>query len=653
MNTKKLGIWSAALLGASVVLSLLANILAEAQFLSALYTIANPLLLIAAVVCGYFVFKDTVTFGSKALWAVIGIACGLALQALNAVFFGIFVSKAPVAEILAALFYTAGFTTVVLSLLDKRFANLLIAGFGGLVLGAVFHAGTGSFPVAEILLYGALVVMERKFIPNHNYLLRIAAIVLALLSISSVTLPGAVCWIIFTFILVPVGTGGKFSFTFKQFTAVLCALTAVVCLVAYAGNNPAATIDSKNERISQLKTEIIAKEENLAALQEKLTSLKNDLVTKQADLVAANNALEEAKTAHAELEAALAQAEANLDAVCTRSYYNSWYCTAGCQSLHTAVSNSSSALQEHNTVIQECESAVSSVQYDITDLTGQVESTEADITYTEESIQQLNEQVKSLQDSISVDYLVLLVNFIALALGVAALGTITYSFFANKDAKLTLAACGALALGALLHLLTGMVGSSVWSAPASAYILVSPHLWTLLTVACLTVILTKTSKPVTFRVLAIIAAVLLGIFAAAFRFQLTYLLYVATLICIALVLVPPVFTEYNTIAKHIFFTLISCGIWQLIWTYHVTKNLNKVAATEERKPALELVLCLFLPFYYSFWLLKTAENVEAYGAENGKPFKLDILCLVFAFLCPLVSTVLIQNKINYIVGKPE
>ena len=124
------------------------------------------------------------------------------------------------------------------------------------------------------------------------------------------------------------------------------------------------------------------------------------------------------------------------------------------------------------------------------------------------------------------------------------------------------------------------------------------------------------------------------------------------MICAAFVIVPLVFTKYIDIAKHIFLSLITFGIWCLVWVYHVTKNLNEVEGVEERKPARELLLCLFLPLYMPFWLYKTAEGVEDYGKENGKAFKIDILCIAFAFVCPLFATVLIQNKINVVAGKP-
>ena len=60
---------------------------------------------------------------------------------------------------------------------------------------------------------------------------------------------------------------------------------------------------------------------------------------------------------------------------------------------------------------------------------------------------------------------------------------------------------------------------------------------------------------------------------------------------------------------------------------------------------------MFLVLYYPYWLYKTAEGVEDYGKEKDKAFKIDVLCIAFSFVCPLFATVLIQNKINVIVGK--
>lgn len=74
---------------------------------------------------------------------------------------------------------------------------------------------------------------------------------------------------------------------------------------------------------------------------------------------------------------------------------------------------------------------------------------------------------------------------------------------------------------------------------------------------------------------------------------------------------------------------------------------------QQRKPVCELLLFMFLPFYSIYWMYKTAEYVELYGIENGRQDKISVLCLIFTLVSPLFATVLIQDKINLIVGKPE
>ena len=653
MNRKLSVIFSAGFTGAFVILSLLANIFAQVYFLNALSTVLCPLLLIAALVGGYFIFKDKVTFANKAIWAVIALVFGLALRHLDTAFCQIFVLKAPLVAILATALSVIGCAGILAALVGIAPEKTLPIGFGLLALAAITRSFYSSFAGAEILLYGALVVMQHKFLADYNGLIRTAAVILALLGLSSLGLVAAVCWIIFAFILVPAGKGCKFPFSFRKLTAVLCAVTAVVCLLTYFTGEPTKEIQATQTQIGDTNENIASTEQNIAALQETLAGYKDDLSAKQSELAKADTALEEATQTHNQLADTLQAAEIALDKICERSYYNSTLCSAGCRPLHTAISEHKNNLEGQDRFVFECQSARDSVQESVDAVNSQIQSTETDITYAKERITQLKKQLATQYGQLSVERLIALVNVLALILGAAALGGIAYNFLAEKCVKITLIACGTLALSALLHLLTYMIRVRAWSAPAFVYLIASPHLWTILAVAFLAVILCKAHrKPVIFRVLAIIAAVLLGAFSLGSGSGVAYALYIATLICTALVLVPPVFTEYNSIAKHLFFTFISGGIWQLIWIYHTTKNLNKVAAAEPRTSAAELALCMFLPFYYSFWLLKTAENVELYGAENGKPCKLDVLCLVFAFICPLISTILIQNKINQIVGKP-
>ncbi len=62
---------------------------------------------------------------------------------------------------------------------------------------------------------------------------------------------------------------------------------------------------------------------------------------------------------------------------------------------------------------------------------------------------------------------------------------------------------------------------------------------------------------------------------------------------------------------------------------------------------------MFLPFYFVYRLYKNAEYIEFYGLEKGVTMnKISILCFVLGCVCPILSTILMQDKINQIVGKP-
>jgi hypothetical protein len=247
-----------------------------------------------------------------------------------------------------------------------------------------------------------------------------------------------------------------------------------------------------------------------------------------------------------------------------------------------------------------------------------------------------------------------LFHLLAMVLALGGLGLFIKNFYTNTQDNFTLYAVAGLAGSSLLFLIAGAINNPFAERASLAYLLLNPHTWNLAVMGLFAAILRNaTYKPVMLRNIAIVLSVILGVLTIVLGEPLIGALYAAAMICTAFVIVPLVFTEYIDIAKHIFLSLITFGIWQLVWTYHVTKNLNNVESVEKRRPARELLLCMFLPFYYPFWLYKTAEGVEDYGKEKEKEFKIDILCIAFSFVCPLFATVLIQNKLNVIAGKPD
>lgn len=129
------------------------------------------------------------------------------------------------------------------------------------------------------------------------------------------------------------------------------------------------------------------------------------------------------------------------------------------------------------------------------------------------------------------------------------------------------------------------------------------------------------------------------------------ILFAVAMFTSALVLVPFKYKKYQGIGKHIFLSLITCGIWHYIWVYNVTKNLEIVDKDRNCKYALELILYIFMPLYYIYWYYKAAYATDKYAQANGIESKNAIMVFLLSFVSPLVSSVLIQNKFNAVETK--
>ena len=106
---------------------------------------------------------------------------------------------------------------------------------------------------------------------------------------------------------------------------------------------------------------------------------------------------------------------------------------------------------------------------------------------------------------------------------------------------------------------------------------------------------------------------------------------------------------YCELFKHVLLLLITFGIWNLIWIYRTTKYLNRVESEEYRKPVTKLLLCMFVPFYMIYWTYKSAQRVDTLAATVGVKSKLATLCLILEVFVPILTPVLLQDKINAII----
>lgn len=97
---------------------------------------------------------------------------------------------------------------------------------------------------------------------------------------------------------------------------------------------------------------------------------------------------------------------------------------------------------------------------------------------------------------------------------------------------------------------------------------------------------------------------------------------------------------------HVLLLVLTGGIWTYIWIYRTTKYLNCVEDEEYRNPTSKLLLCIFIPFYYIYWIYKSAQRIDKLAASKGISSDISTLCLILAFFVGIVPPILMQDKIN-------
>lgn len=392
---------------------------------------------------------------------------------------------------------------------------------------------------------------------------------------------------------------------------------AVIAITVFSGTFGSSSF----ETVSDLKDEISYLNSQLAEKQASLKEAQAELDKAKAELDSLQKTADEAKKDYN-------NANAVLDTVCDRSYYSTFFCVDGaaCQPLHNAVTEAYNKYSSANKALSSCEYTIENADEDIAEYTADITALEADI-----------KTVKAEKAKATASAFFMVVAMIATLAGLVFISM----YLLDRDNKLKgLIACATMAGSSILYMLADT--KTTFATYLAGVVIFALYAG---------LISEKITKRVTARVFVIIISLILFT-TTLFTAPVTALCAAIAFILISLVLVPCVFTEYLDIAKHIFFTIITFGIWHLIWMYNFTENLNKVEEAEKRAPVRELVLCALLPLYYIFWMYKTAENTELYGKEKDKSFKIGILCLALAVINPLLASVIIQDKTNVIVGKP-
>lgn len=105
---------------------------------------------------------------------------------------------------------------------------------------------------------------------------------------------------------------------------------------------------------------------------------------------------------------------------------------------------------------------------------------------------------------------------------------------------------------------------------------------------------------------------------------------------------------YISMMTHILLLFVSCGIWLYVWIYKTAAYVAKESRQEQSSPGVQLLLCMFIPFYMIYWIYKRSQDIDYISKERGVPSDISTICLITAIFVPVVPPILMQDKINAI-----
>lgn len=114
--------------------------------------------------------------------------------------------------------------------------------------------------------------------------------------------------------------------------------------------------------------------------------------------------------------------------------------------------------------------------------------------------------------------------------------------------------------------------------------------------------------------------------------------------------------ETRNVWTVILLTLVTCGIYGIIWVYNTAKEINAYLGEEKINPVLALILC-FVPFgiLYVFYVYNDA--LKEMNAKAGLPqsdnFVLWIILYFVAGISMYIFEYQVQTELNQIWEQPN
>lgn len=112
-------------------------------------------------------------------------------------------------------------------------------------------------------------------------------------------------------------------------------------------------------------------------------------------------------------------------------------------------------------------------------------------------------------------------------------------------------------------------------------------------------------------------------------------------------------TGYYDLALHIIFFLVTFGVYSYIWIWRTTIYLNNCEGEKYRNPTKKLLLCMFVPFYYIYWIYESAQRIDKMARKEGIRSDISTICLVCSIFINLIPPIIMQNKLNEISKAPK
>ena len=107
---------------------------------------------------------------------------------------------------------------------------------------------------------------------------------------------------------------------------------------------------------------------------------------------------------------------------------------------------------------------------------------------------------------------------------------------------------------------------------------------------------------------------------------------------------------YHSIALLIVLCIFTLCIYNYLWIYRTTKLLdNKLKNSDST--TVQLLLCIFIPFYIIYWVYKTCKNIEeCLYRQNNRESNISVIGMVLTlFGLFLIAAAMMQDQINKIV----